>query len=304
MKQLRKTSLFLYSAALLFLVTVLLGACGVVPVTGRKQLSLVSDQEIVAISTQQYTAFVGKAAQRGLLDRSSSQAQRVIRVGSKIANATDAYLKKNGFASSAAQLKWEFNLIKQSQVNAFCMPGGKIVVYSGILPYCDTDERLAAVIAHEVAHAVAKHSNERLSNEMARRLGAQLLAGAVGGATRSAAMTEVIGQAYGLGTSLFVALPYNRKQEYEADQIGMVFMALAGYDPAGSLELWKKMSSRSKGERMEFLSTHPSDANRIKAIQNYLPEARKYLPHAQQTSTKTSSGSQKRSGGGFTIEKR
>lgn len=250
--------------------TLLLAGCGVVPITGRQQLNLVSDAEISAASAQQYKQFIRKAN----VDNSSPQGQQTLRVAQRIAQATDNYLRNNGYEQIAQATQWEFNFVRDRQVNAFCMPGGKIVVYSGLLQATrPTDDELAAVIAHEVSHAVAKHANERISREMLTQLGGQVLTGMVG--SQSAALGGVLQQVYPIGSQLLVSLPYGRKQEYEADKIGMVFMAMAGYDPAAAVTLWQKMAQQGK-KSPEFLSTHPGDQNRIRAIQEFLPEARQY----------------------------
>ena len=250
--------------------TLLLAGCGVVPITGRQQLNLVSDAEISAASAQQYNQFIRKAN----VDNRSQQGQQTLRVAQRIAQATDNYLRNNGYDQIAQANQWEFNFVCDRQVNAFCMPGGKIVVYSGLLQATrPTDDELAAVIAHEVSHAVAKHANERISREMLTQLGGQVLTGMVG--SKSAALGGILQQVYPIGSQLLVSLPYGRKQEYEADKIGMVFMAMAGYDPAAAVTLWQKMAQQGQ-KSPEFLSTHPSDQNRIRAIQEFLPEAQQY----------------------------
>ena len=250
--------------------TLLLAGCGVVPITGRQQLNLVSDAEISAASAQQYNQFIRKAN----VDNRSQQGQQTLRVAQRIAQATDNYLRNNGYDQIAQANQWEFNFVRDRQVNAFCMPGGKIVVYSGLLQATrPTDDELAAVIAHEVSHAVAKHANERISREMLTQLGGQVLTGMVG--SKSAALGGILQQVYPIGSQLLVSLPYGRKQEYEADKIGMVFMAMAGYDPAAAVTLWQKMAQQGQ-KSPEFLSTHPSDQNRIRAIQEFLPEAQQY----------------------------
>lgn len=248
----------------------LLVGCGVVPITGRQQLNLISDTEISTMSEQQYRQFIGKVK----VDNNSVQGRQTLRVAKRIAQATDNYLRNNGYDRIAAATQWEFNFVRDNQVNAFCMPGGKIVVYSGLLNATKaTDEELAAVIAHEVSHAVAKHANERISRELITQLGGQILSGAIG--ARSAALGNILQQVYPIGSQLLVTLPYGRKQEYEADKIGMVFMAMAGYDPAAAVTLWQKMAAQGS-KTPELLRTHPSDENRIQAIREFLPEARQY----------------------------
>lgn len=254
-------------------------ACGVVPVTGRRTLSLVSDSEILSSSVSQYRSFIQKAP----LSSNTTVNNRVNIVGKRIIDATMQYLKNNNYADLASQMSWELNVVNSNAVNAFCMPGGKIVVYTGLLSLIGNgsgaDAQLAAVIGHEVAHALAKHANERISNQMLMQMGGNILGAAIG--SQSALMQTVIGQAYGLGTNVFVALPFGRKQELEADKIGLVLMAMAGYDPAEAINLWKKMGAGQSDKQSEFLSTHPSDETRIKEIQAYLPNALKYYKPQQ-----------------------
>lgn len=183
-------------------------------------------------------------------------------------------MKANGLESEIKNFSWEFNLVQSNEVNAFCMPGGKIVVYEGILPYTSTDDELAAIIGHEVAHAVAKHSNERMSQQLMTEYGSAVLGQALSG--QSQAVQTVAGTVYGLGSQYGVMLPYSRKHEYEADHMGLIFMAMAGYNPEAALTFWTKMAQGKNGQVPEMMSTHPSDANRISEIKKYLPDAMKY----------------------------
>ena len=194
----------------------------------------------------------------------------VKRVGQKIATATEQYLRQNGMESEIKNFAWEFNLIKDDQVNAFCMPGGKIVVYEGLMKLVSSDDELAVVIGHEVAHAVAKHSNERMSQQVAAQYGAQILSKSL--SEKSALIQNLAGAVYGVGAQYGVMLPFSRTHELEADYMGLVFMAMAGYNPDVAVNFWKKMSAGSNGNVPEFMSTHPSDAHRISQIQKVLPE--------------------------------
>lgn len=257
------------------LLALLLAGCGTVPVTGRRTLSLVSDAEILNSSVSQYRSFIQKAP----LSTNATTNKRVSDVGNRLVHATMQYLRDNNYSSLAEQMAWELNVVNSNTVNAFCMPGGKIVVYTGILGLigsgAEADAQLAAVVGHEIAHALAKHANERISNQMLMQLGGNILGSVVG--NQSATLQAVIGQAYGLGTNMFVALPFGRKQELEADKIGLVLMAMAGYDPVQAINLWRKMSAKTGGSgQSEFFSTHPSDETRISEIQKFLPEAQKY----------------------------
>lgn len=263
---------------------VLLSGCGSVPITGRKQLSLVSDQEILTSSFQQYGEFIKTAP----LSSNTSQKALVEKVGRRIANAVENYLKNNGFASEVSNYQWEFNLVKSSDVNAFCMPGGKIVVYEGILPYTQDETGLAVVLGHEVAHAVAKHANERMSQEMVRQAGASVVSSAVGGS--SSVVQQAAATVYGLGSQVGM-LKYSRNHELEADQLGLIFMAMAGYDPNQAAAFWLRMSTSGGGSTPELLSTHPSDSKRIQEINKHLPEALKYYTGSPNSGTTTTQGS-------------
>ena len=279
MKICPKSLIALTSSALLFL-----SSCGSVPITGRRQLSLVSDSEILSASATQYKQFISKSQ----LSRNGTYNAKVTQVGRRLAAATNSYLKQNGYESLLETLSWEFNVVDSKQVNAFCMPGGKIVVYTGLLTLvgngAHSDDELAAVMGHELSHALAKHANERISNQLLLRAGGQLLGATVG--ARSQLLGGLINQAYGLGAQVGVMLPFGRKQEYEADKMGLVLMAMAGYDPRYAVNFWQKMAqSKGGAQQSELLSTHPSDANRIRAIEAYLPTALQYYQGASYSST-------------------
>jgi predicted Zn-dependent protease len=248
----------------------LLCGCGTVPLTGRKQMMLVSDQEVLTSSLTQYSNFLKEAT----LSTNKAQTDKVVRVGKNIAAATETYLKLNGLEAEIKNFDWEFNYVKSAEVNAFCMPGGKIVVYEGLMPFASTDEELAAVLGHEVAHAVAKHANERMSQQMLTQYGGLILEQAVSGA--SSTVQTVAGVVYGLGAEYGIMLPYSRKHEYEADHMGLLFMAMAGYNPQAAIRFWTKMAQGKTSSAPEFMSTHPSDVNRIAELQQYLPEAMQY----------------------------
>ena len=204
--------------ASLFAALLLLAGCSSVPLTGRKQVLLVSDQEVLASSLTQYNDYI-KTAKKST---DAGKSAMVARVGKKIAAATEAYLRANGMESELKNFSWEFSLVKDPQVNAFCMPGGKIVVYEGLLPMTQTDDELAVVVGHEVAHAVAKHSNERMSQQLMTQYGAAILGTAV--SNKSAAVQQLASAVYGVGAQYGVMLPFSRKHEYEADYMGLVFM--------------------------------------------------------------------------------
>lgn len=243
----------------------LLAGCSSVPVTGRKQMLLVSDQEVLSSSLTQYNSYMQTATR----STNATQSAMVTRVGKKIAAATEQYLRQNGLSSQLSAFAWEFNLVKDDQVNAFCMPGGKIVVYEGLMKLVASDDELAVVIGHEVAHAVAKHSNERMSQEILAQYGAQILSTTL--AQKSAATQQLAGQIYGLGAQYGAILPFSRKHESEADYMGLIFMSMAGYNPDVAITFWKKMSAGGGASVPEFMSTHPSDSRRISDIQKELP---------------------------------
>ena len=243
--------------AMLAVAAMLLTSCGSVPITGRKQLNLVSDQEVLAASLQQYASFMQSAP----ISTNKTQSARVTRVGQRIAAATEAYLRYAGLESELQNYAWEFNLVKSDEINAWCMPGGKIVVYEGIMNLATTDDELAVVIGHEVAHAVAKHSNERMSQQVLAEYGAQALGIFTSGT--SAATQQIAQQVYGLGA------------QYGVMQMGLVLMTIAGYNPDVAITFWQKMSASSSQEPPEFLSSHPSHATRINDIQKWLPEVKK-----------------------------
>ena len=255
--------------SLLIIALLLLSSCGSVPLTGRKQILLVSDQEVLASSLTQYSDYMKSAP----VSTNAKGKAMVTRVGKKIAAATEQYLKSNGMEAEVRNFAWEFNLVKDDQVNAFCMPGGKIVVYEGLLTVAKTEEELAVVLGHEIAHAVAKHSNERMSQQLMTQYGAQILTQAL--SNKSAAIQKAGSTIYGLGAQYGVTLPFSRKHETEADYMGLIFMTMAGYDPNVAITFWQKMSAGGASVP-EFMSTHPSDATRIKDIQKILPELNKY----------------------------
>ena len=254
------------------LTALLFGAtsCSTVAITGRKQLNLVSSQEVLSLSNQSFASYMKEAKPSTNVEK----ANMVTRVGRNIANAVEEYLRAHGKADEIKQYAWEFHLIKDQTANAFCMPGGKIVVNEGILPYTQTEEGLAVVIGHEVAHAVANHSAERMSQQMLAGYGGVALGALTQGqseASRSLAM-----QVYGLGAQYGVMLPYSRLNENEADHLGLIFMAMAGYNPRAAVPFWQRMSQGGGANIPEFMSTHPSDATRIKKLEQTMPEALKY----------------------------
>ena len=255
------------------LLTIGIGSCSTVAISGRNRIDLVPDSQVLSTSFAQYAQFISKAPK----SKDPKQTQRVVAIGQRIAKATDTYLRSVGMAADADNYRWEFNLIADRQINAFCMPGGKIVVYEGILPIAKTDDQLATVISHEVAHAVAKHANERMSQQILKQYGAgalSLLLAGKGGLTQ-----QMGGILYDVGSTAFFTLPYSRKHEYEADIIGLYLMAIAGYDYNQAVQFWTNMAgdNKGKGQQSDFWSTHPNDANRIKKIQEELPRVKAFI---------------------------
>ncbi|MEW5724362.1 MAG: M48 family metallopeptidase [Thermodesulfobacteriota bacterium] len=259
--------------ALAVLAVVLAAACATVPLTGRTQLSLVSDSTLLQMSLTQYQQVLSESK----LSRDQRQVAMIRRVGQRIASATEDFLRVNGLGHEVANYKWEFNLIEDNEtMNAWCMPGGKIAFYTGILPVCQDETGVAVVMGHEVAHAVAKHGNERMSQGLLFQLGGLALALAL--SDYPAETQQLFLTVFGVGATVGVLLPYSRAHEYEADRIGLTLMAKAGYDPRAAVGLWERMNkiAQEKGQPPEFLSTHPAPANRIEEIKRFLPEALRY----------------------------
>jgi len=250
--------------------TCILVSCSTVLLTGRKQLLLVSDSEVLTSSFQSYKQFIDSVP----ASKDKMNTALVKKVGNKLSTVVEAYLKANGMSTDVATYAWEFNLVKDTSMNAFCMPGGKVVVFDGILHVTKNEAGLAVVLGHEIAHAVAKHSNERLSQQMVLQYGASLTDVLL--SDKPAATRSTITTIYGIGSQYGVMLPYSRRHEYEADRLGLIFLAMAGYDPNEAITFWERMSANSTTAPMEFMSTHPSDANRIAELRKLLPEAMQY----------------------------
>ena len=259
---------------LVTVVAVVMVGCGTsntVPITGRKQTLMVSDGDILTLSTQQYSEFMKSAK----VSTNAQNTQMVKRVGTNLANAVTSYLTAAGLQNDLQYYKWQFNLVQDNQVNAWCMPGGLICVYEGILPVTQDEASLAIVLGHEIAHAVARHSAEQMSNQMKQQYGIQIGAAVLGGLGMGANTSSIL-QAIAAQGFNFANLKSSRNHESEADHMGLIFAAMAGYDPNVAVSFWQRMASLSNNNTAEFLSDHPSDATRIKNIQGWLPEAKKY----------------------------
>ncbi len=253
-------------------------SCQTVPVTGRQQISFVPASTILPMSFSSYSDFISKHK----LIENTPQAQSVKHVGERIQHAVERYMAEQNMTDRLKGYQWEFHLVEDSQINAWCMPGGKVVVYSGILPISRNDEGLAVVMGHEIGHAIANHGGERMSQELAAQMGGLALSEAL--SQRPQETQQLFMGAYGLGTQIGVLLPYSRIQESEADHLGLIFMSMAGYDPRGAVDFWQRMAAQKQGSAQpQFLSTHPADATRIKDIEHLVPEALTYYTKAKGT---------------------
>ncbi len=259
-----------FSIASFLLVVFLIAACSTVPITGRKQLSLVSRGEMQSMSYQQYGQFL----KTNKLSTNKTATDMVKRVGGRIERAVETYFASQNMTDQLSGYQWEFNLVEDTTVNAWCMPGGKVVVYTGLLPVTRTEPGLAVVLGHEVAHAVAGHGGERLSQEMLAQLGGTVLSEVMKDKPQETQSLWM--SVYGVGAQYGAILPFSRTHESEADHLGLIFMAMAGYDPGEALTFWQRMAAAKSGSIPEFMSTHPSDETRIANIRSLLPEARTY----------------------------
>jgi predicted Zn-dependent protease len=256
-----------FSISLLILV---FNSCTKVPITNRRQVNLLPESELMSMSLTEYNKFL---ASHTLMPPTDTSTLMVKRVGVNISNAIVAHLRAHKQAKRVAGYNWQFNLIQDKTVNAWCMPGGKVVVYTGLLPVTKNESGLAVVMGHEIAHAIARHGNERMSQQLAIQLGGMGLAIAI--SQKPEQTQQIFMQSYGISTTLG-ALAYSRKHESEADKLGLCFMAMAGYDPGVAVGFWERMSKEGASSAPVLLSTHPSDSKRIADIKAYLPTAMKY----------------------------
>jgi len=259
------------SKVIFLLIMSLLLACQTVPVTHRSQLSLIPSDQMMAMSFNSYGEFL----QSHKVVKNTAQARMVQEVGMRIEHAVERYFSDHNMANRLKGYRWEFELIQDDAANAWAMPGGKVVVYTGILPITQNETGLAVVMGHEIGHAVAEHGNERMSQALIAQLGGIALSSAL---SRYPGQTQQLFMAaYGVGSQVGVLLPYSRLQESEADHLGLIFMAIAGYDPRSAVDFWERMlAAQVGGSGPEFLSTHPSDRTRIENIRQLIPEAMKY----------------------------
>lgn len=258
--------------------TIILGilACNKVPISGRRQMNLLPESQLLGMSLTQYNSFLGENPP---MSDQIEDTKLVRKVGNRIARAVEKYMKDNNMSNKIEGYKWEFNLVNQNVINAWCMPGGKVVVYTGILPVTKTEAGLAVVMGHEIAHAVARHGNERMSQGIVAAVGAAGLAVAL--KEKPAETQALFLSAYGVTTGVGM-LAFGRNHESEADKLGMVFMAMAGYEPKEAIPFWERMKAASGGSggTPEFLSTHPSHDTRIERITEWLPNAESYFVKA------------------------
>ncbi|MEQ9262810.1 MAG: M48 family metallopeptidase [Owenweeksia sp.] len=254
----------------------LIGSCKTVPLTGRKQLNLIPSDQVQSLSNDQYRQVISGSQ----LSSNAEWSNWVSTVGNDIKNGVEEYLRQERHLELIEDYRWEFNLIKEDQtVNAWAMPGGKVAFYTGILPICETKQGVAVVMGHEVAHAIARHGNERMSQGLVQQLGGVALAVAL--KDKPAETQALFMGAYGVASQVGVLLPFSRTHESEADHLGLIFMAMAGYDPREAPKFWQRMEARSGGgQPPEFLSTHPSHTTRINNLNKWMPEALKYYQPA------------------------
>jgi predicted Zn-dependent protease len=267
----RKEMLYRLSSFFLILLTVV--SCSKNPVSGRKQFKLVSEQELQQMAVQEYQQFL--STNQVVSSSADRDAEMVRRIGTRIASAVTSYYQSQNLSESLAGYKWEFNLVNNKEANAWCMPGGKVVVYTGLLPITQNEAALANVLGHEITHAVFQHGNERMSQGLVQQLGGAALSVAL--SNQPAQTQNLFMQAYGVGTTVGFVLPFSRNQEYEADRYGIRWAAMAGYNPREAIALWERMIKMAEGNRPpEFLSTHPAEQKRIDQLNKYMPEALKY----------------------------
>lgn len=257
----------------IFILSALVIACSQNSVTGRKQFKLLPESELQAMATTEYQNFL--STNKVVSYSTNRDAEMVRRVGQRITKAVTDYYASKGLSAQLDGYKWEYNLVDDKAVNAWCMPGGKIVVYTGLLPITQNEAALAAVMGHEVSHAIFNHGNERMSQGLIQQLGGVALAVAV--ANKPAETQNLFMGAYGVSTAVGVLLPFSRKHELEADRYGLIWTAMAGYNPREAIALWERMEKASNGQKPpEFLSSHPTEGRRITQLEKYMPEALQY----------------------------
>jgi predicted Zn-dependent protease len=264
-----------YAIGITMAAALMVFACSTVPITGRKQLSLIPASQMLSMSYSEYDGFL----KSNKLSTNQEQIRLVKKVGGRIQKAVETYFAEKGLSDQLKDYKWEFNLVESKEVNAWCMPGGKVVVYTGILPITQNEVGLAVVLGHEISHAVAQHGAERMSQQLIAQLGGAALSVAL--QNKPEKTKQLWMSVYGAGAQVGVLLPYSRTHESEADHLGLIFMAMAGYDPHEALTFWQRMAASGGKKPPEFLSTHPADETRIADIKKEIPEAMQYYRKPQ-----------------------
>ena len=257
-----KISIF---AALLFV-----ASCAIVPFTGRKQFIAIPAAQITALSSDSYT----QVLKDNRLSQNQNYVNSVRQVGARLTAAVEKYMKENGMESMIAGYDWQYNVLVSDELNAWCMPGGQIAFYEGIMPVCKDANGIAVVMGHEIAHAVAQHGNERMSQQMTVQMGGIALSEAL--QTQKETTQQLAMLAFGVGSKVGMELPFSRTHESEADELGLYFMAMAGYDPRTAPVFWERMQALGETRMPEFLSTHPEPANRIRDLNKHMPKAMEY----------------------------
>jgi len=255
---------------LIILAFLFLLSCSTVPMTGRKQFVAIPASQMISLSAESYSQVLAE----GKLSTNNSYVSSVRKVGERLTIAVEAYLKQNNMQSVTDGYTWEYNVLVSEELNAWCMPGGQIAFYEGILPVCQDENGIAVVMGHEIAHAVAQHGNERMSQQLAIQMGGMALSEAL--KTQEQETINLAMLAFGVGTQVGVMLPYSRTHESEADELGLYFMAMAGYNPQSAPAFWTRMSEKSGSRPPEFLSTHPDPSNRIENLNRLMPKAMEY----------------------------
>lgn len=253
----------------LIIIILIAWACSRVPVTNRVQLNLYPEKTLISMADKSYNDFLRTHS----VVNGSNQSKMVKRVGQKIAKAVESYLRKHHKSNRLKGFDWKYNLVKDNTVNAWCMPGGKIVFYTGIMDICRDEKGIAVVMGHEIAHAIARHGNERMSKQLAVNAGGKTIEQL--NSSNPTLAGNIFKGAYGLGSTLGL-LAYSRKHEAEADEMGLMFMAMAGYDPREAPKFWQRMAAKGGKKPPVLLSTHPHDKKRIEKLNKLIPKAMKY----------------------------
>jgi len=265
-----KNVIVISAVSLVIVVLIFLSNCSTIPIIGRKQLTLLPESELVSMGITNYKGFLDTMP----LSKDVKNTQLLNEVGSNISVAVETYLKDNGLEKRIKNFQWEFSLVESNTVNAWCMPGGKICFYTGILPYTKNAAGMAVVMGHEIGHAVARHGNERMTQQLLAVAGGAVLTQFI--KDKPQETQNIFLNVFSVSAQVGILLPYSRKHEYEADRLGLIFMAMAGYNPEEAIEFWTNMSQIGGNKPPAFLSTHPSDVKRIVHMKDCLPEAMTY----------------------------